>query len=62
MDVINEIKRRYKTGSIVFRLIFINVAVFLVVGILNLFAFFGVPGLATERWLAVPADLNDLLY
>lgn len=62
MDVINEIKKRYKSGSIVFKLIFINVAVFLVVGIINLFAFFGLPGLATESWLAVPADLNVLLY
>ncbi len=62
MDIINELKRRYKNGSIVFKLIFINVAAFVLVGILNLFSFFGVPGLATEKWLAVPADLESLLY
>jgi len=62
MDIIKELKKRYKSGSIVFKLIFINVAAFIVVGILNLFSLFGVPGLATERWLAVPADLESLLY
>ena len=62
MDIINELKKRYKNGSVVFKLIFINVAAFIVVGILNLFSLFGVPGLATEKWLAVPADLESLLY
>ncbi len=62
MDIIKELKKRYKNGSIVFKLIFINVAVFIIVGILNLFSLFGVPGLATENWLAVPADLESLLY
>ena len=62
MDIIKELKRRYKTGSIVFKLIFINVAVFIIVGLINLIAFFGATGVATENWLAVPADLGALLH
>ncbi len=61
MDIINELKSKYKTGSVVFRLIFINAAVFVLVGMLNLFMLFGIK-LNTESWLAVPADLHSLLF
>ena len=66
MAFIDEIKKMYKSGNIVIKLIFINVAVFLIVSLLGLFSFlFG--GTVTEdlgiiRWLAVPADLKVLLY
>lgn len=62
MDIIKELKRRYKNGSIVFKLIFINVGIFIIVGLLNVFSNFGVPGLNTQDWLAVPADLGNLLF
>lgn len=62
MDIVNELKIKYKTGSVVFRLIFINVAVFIIVSIINLFSLFGIPQLNTEQWLAVPADLHSLIF
>lgn len=66
MDVLNEIKKKYKTGSIVFRLIFINVAVFIIVNLFELIFFlFNLAGqipFSIQDYLAVPADLSKLLY
>jgi len=66
MDVILEIKKRYKNGGIIFRLIFINTIVFLLINLIALIFFLFSIG-DTERftlinWLAVPADLHVLLY
>ncbi len=66
MDVINELKSRYKNGSIMFRLIFVNTAIFLTVSILALIFFlFGIGNpekFTLIEWLAVPADTNLLLH
>ena len=60
MALIDEIKKMYQTGNIVIRLIFVNVAVFVIVGILGLFSL--AFDFDTVKWLAVPADLKVLLY
>lgn len=64
MEFIEEIKKMYRNGNIIIKLIFVNVAVFIVINILGLFSFlFGLSspdGLI--KWLAVPADLHILLY
>ncbi|MCF6242474.1 MAG: rhomboid family intramembrane serine protease [Bacteroidales bacterium] len=61
-----EIKRMYYSGNIIIRLIFINVAVFLIINIIGLFSFLftgaGTESLGLINWLAVPADLGKLLY
>jgi membrane associated rhomboid family serine protease len=62
MDIISEIKRKYKTGSILFKLIFINAGVFIIFGLLNLLALFGLPGFSSREWFGVPADTAELLY
>ncbi len=62
MDIINDIKAKFKSGSIVYKLIFINVAVFIVVGIINMFAFLSGTTFNTEAWLAVPANLHTLMF
>ncbi len=62
MDIIKELKKRYKTGSILFKLIFINAAVFILLGIINFFSIFGLPGISTSDWFGVPADLGELMY
>jgi membrane associated rhomboid family serine protease len=64
MELIEEIKRMFRNGNIIIKLIFINVAVFVVINILGLFSFlFGLSGSdGIIRWLAVPADLHVLLY
>jgi membrane associated rhomboid family serine protease len=66
MDIINEIKKRYKNGSIIFKLIFINVGVFIIVNLFELIMFLfsagGLVSFSLQEYLAVPADLNTLLY
>ncbi len=61
-----EVKRMYYSGNIIIRLIFINVAVFLIINIIGLFSFLftgaGAESLGLIDWLAVPADLGKLLY
>ncbi len=62
MDIINELKTKFRTGSVLYKLIFINVGVFVLVGIINVFAFLGNTQFHSEQWLAVPADLHTLLF
>jgi membrane associated rhomboid family serine protease len=62
MDIINEIRKKYKFGNIVFKLIFINVAVFIFLGIVNLFTLFGLPGISARDWFGVPSDTGVLIY
>ncbi len=61
MAFIDELKKMYQTGNIVIKLIFVNVAVFILVGILGLFSLASL-NIDTVKWLAVPADLKVLLY
>ena len=60
MAIIDEIKKMYQNGGVIIKLIFVNVAVFVFVGILGLFSLF--VDFDTVKWLAVPADLKVLLY
>ncbi len=59
-----EIKRQYKSGSALMKLIFINVGVFLLVHLVGLLLWlFGIAN-GTELmvyWLALPADLANLI-
>lgn len=64
MSIIDEIKNSFKSGNSLIKLIYINLAVFLAVKIISVF-FFLVSTSQTfslVRWLAVPADLHNLLY
>ena len=62
----DEIKRMYYSGNIIIKLIFVNIAVFLIINILGLFSFLftgaGAGGLGIIDWLAVPADPEKLLF
>jgi membrane associated rhomboid family serine protease len=66
MDILNLLKKKYKEGSIIFKLIFINAGVFIIVNIFELFLFLFSPGgqihFSLIDYLAVPADLETLLY
>jgi len=62
MDILKELNKKYKTGSIIFKLIFINAGIFILLGILNLFALFGLPGFSSREWFGVSADLDVLIY
>ncbi|MBN1252167.1 MAG: rhomboid family intramembrane serine protease [Bacteroidales bacterium] len=66
MDVINEIKKQFKSGNIIMQLIIINVAVFVIINIFALIFFLfnigGANGFVLIDWLAVPASLKILMY
>lgn len=64
MTIGREIKEMFKRGSTLIKLIYINLAVFLAVNILQVvvFLFTGKPStLGLIDWLAVPADLGNLI-
>lgn len=61
---IEDIKRQYKSGSALIKLIFINVAMFLLVHIVGLFLWlFGISNGSELMvyWLALPADFSNLI-
>jgi hypothetical protein len=60
MDVINELKRSFKSGNALTKLIYINLAVFLAVKIIEvIFFLLNVnPTFSLINWLAVPADFK----
>lgn len=61
MDIWGDIKQTFKRGSIVTRLIYINIAVFLAVRIVMVFLNLFNVGFSLLEWLALPSDLNILL-
>ena len=64
MGIYDQIKDTFKRGSTLIKLIYINVAVFLFIKVMQVLAFlFGFAGITDFllQWLAVPADLTRLL-
>ncbi len=63
MNIIEEIKNMYKNGSVLIRIIFINVSVFLVTLILSfVLPIFSIDSnLFITNWFAVPAGFGSLL-
>lgn len=63
MAIIDDIKRKYRQGTMLMRIIYINIAIFV---ILHLVALVGgiinVPVQDSIRWLQVPSDLSQLLW
>lgn len=64
MSIFDEIKDSFKSGNALLKLIYINLAVFLAVKIISVFFFLASTSqsFSLVRWLAVPADLHNLLY
>ncbi len=64
MSIFDEIKNSFKSGNSLLKLIYINLAVFLAVKIISVFFFLASTSqsFSLVRWLAVPADLHNLLY
>lgn len=62
--IIDEVKDTFKHGNMLTKLIYVNLGVFLAVKILD--GIFGLFVIGSENtlveWLAVPADLSQLLY
>ncbi len=62
MAIIDDIKRNYKQGSMLLRLIFINIGVFLLLHVVAIVAMlFNVNGDALLAWVELPSDLSLLL-
>ncbi len=63
MNIIQDIQYRYKTANVVEKLIYINVAVFLLTFIFNTGRFlFQSNNNFIVDWFALPANFNELLY
>ena len=63
MDFLENIKHAFKQGSSVIKLIYINVAVFILIKLVLIsFQLFSVSALYISPYLAIPADLTQLLH
>ena len=62
MNIADEIKESFKKGSILTRLIYVNIGVFLFLRIINVFFFLLNEEFSLINWLALPADFNQLQY
>ena len=62
MNIIDNLKLTYKNGSMVIKLIYVNVALFLVVSILSVvFKLFNMNSLDYTSWFSVPSNPGQLL-
>lgn len=61
MDILSDIKRTFKEGSALTRLIYINLGVFLMVKLIGVFFFLAGQPFSLVEWLAVPSRFNELL-
>jgi membrane associated rhomboid family serine protease len=62
MDIIGDIKRTFKEGSVLTRLIYINIGVFLIVKIFAVLSVLIGHTLPFYQWLAVPSETSVLLH
>jgi len=62
---IDDIKNQYKNGSVLIKLIFVNVAIFLGIHVIgNLFFLFKIPNGVEVliKWLALPSSFTQIIY
>lgn len=62
MEIWDDIKRTFKEGSALTRLIYINLGVFLVIKLIGVLFFLSGKPLPLVEWLSVPSDLSALLH
>ena len=61
MNIIEDIKQTFKEGSVLTRLIYINLGVFLVVKLLTVLFYLAGATLPLADWLSVPSNLHELI-
>jgi membrane associated rhomboid family serine protease len=61
MDIWADIKRTFKQGSVLTRLIYINLGVFLLVKLIGVLFFLANQPSLLDVWLSIPSDLGMLL-
>ena len=62
MDVVSEIKKSFKEGSVLTRIIYVNLGVFLFIKLVGIFFFLANQPFSLVYQLALPSDLNVLLH
>ena len=64
MSILDEIKKSFRGGSALIKLIYINLAVFLAVKLIGVVFFLLSidPTFSIVNWFAVPADINNLVF
>ena len=61
MDIIGDIKRTFKEGSVLTRLIYINIGVFLILKIIGVFFYLAGQPFSLADYLAVPSVTDELI-
>jgi membrane associated rhomboid family serine protease len=61
LDIIGDIKRTFKEGSVLTRLIYINIGVFLVIKIIGVFFYLAGQPFSLAEYLAVPSVTDELI-
>ncbi len=61
MDIWSDIKQTFRHGSVLTRLIYVNLGVFLVIKVIGLFFYLAGQPSPLIEWLSVPSDLGMLL-
>jgi membrane associated rhomboid family serine protease len=61
MDIWADIKRTFRQGSVLTRLIYINLGVFLLVKIIGVLFFLANQAVPLDVWLSIPSDMQMLL-
>ena len=61
MDILSDIKQTFKEGSVLTRLIYINIGVFLVLKIIGVFFYLAGQPFSLVQYLAVPSATGELL-
>lgn len=61
MSIVSELKESFREGTALVRLIYVNVAVFLAIKLLEILAMFGMPRVPVVEWFGVPIDFVDAL-
>ncbi len=61
MDIVTEIKETFKNGSVLTRLIYINIAVFLLLKIVGVFFYLAGQPYFLVDWLSVPSNIDALI-
>jgi membrane associated rhomboid family serine protease len=64
MNIVDEIKESFRKGTLLIKLIYVNIGVFLLVNIVRLFYFliYSQSDIPQIEWLAVPSDVSNLIY
>lgn len=61
MDIVSDIKTTFKEGTVLTRLIYINIGVFLLVKLLNVFFYLTGQPYLLVGWLSLPSNTSELL-